>query len=360
MFNEAGQPLRNVLYRGGGKGGGGGSSAPYVPPSYTDPQTGMTFSSPDALNAEIAQRQQQAQQAQNTATQQAADTATQNENTFQANKQAAYNTALQQVMQSFQGAGVDPNQYMGYITPALQQASQTIPDLASNPANYFPTSLGQTILNQATGDARTQATNAVNQIFTPTYAQSMLPSSIMTQPISDILSSQFDPLSTQLTNAMNRGTLTQAGYNAALAKMNQDKAAAQSQLQTLGQNILTGDQTSLGNIASGARSDAAARNLGQAFDPSTYAAQGSQMAAQDIQGFGGALQSAAGNTQFADIQDLLNAGGSVQGATNPTAANPTVPAVGTGAVGAGGGNAAALVDPTQDKQSRGLGSTGAF
>jgi hypothetical protein len=368
MFNEGGQPTRNVMFRGGGGKGGGGGMSPWdqylmqqqmqKSQSYTDPSSGMQFSTPDALNANIAQEQTAAQQKSDLAAQQATDTATQNENTFQGNRQSAYNTALQNVMQTFQGQGVDPNNYMGYITPALQQAQQSIPDLSANPSTYFPTSLGQTILNQATGDQRTQATNSLNQTFSPTYAQSMLPSSIMQQPISDMLSAQFDPLSSQLTNAMNRGTLTQTGYNAALAKMNQDKAAAQSQLQTLGQNILTGNQTSLGNIADTARTAASNLNLGQTFDPSQYAAQGSQMAAQDIQGFGGALQNAASNVQFGDIQDLLNAGGAVQGATNPTAANP---AFSTGAIGGPGSpTGGQITQAGQEQANRGLGNTGAF
>jgi hypothetical protein len=368
MFNEGGQPTRNVMFRGGGGKGGGGGMSPWdqylmqqqmqKSQSYTDPSSGMQFSSPDALNANIAQEQTAAQQKSDLATQQAQDLATQNENTFQTNRQQAYNDALQSTMQTFKGQGVDPSNYMNYITPTLQQAYNSIPDQSANVSSFFPSSLGQTILNQATGDQRTQATNSLNQIFSPTYAQSMLPSSIMTQPISDMLSAKFDPLSSQLTNAMNRGTLTQTGYNAALDKMNQDRSAAQSQLQTLGQNILTGNQASLGNIADTARSTASGLNLGQTFDPSQYAAQGSQMAAQDIQGFGGALQNAAGNVQFADIQDLLNAGGSVQGANNPTAANP---AMGTGAIGAPGSpTAGQALQGTQDDTKRGLGTTGAF
>lgn len=364
MFNEGGRPLHNVLYRGGGKGG---SPAPAPPPTYQDPTTGMTFSSPDALNAEIQQRTQAATDAANLKATQDAATATANENTFQTNKTQAYNDAMNQVLQTFKGQGLDPNQYMSYITPAMQQAQNSIPDLSTNIASYFPTSMGQTILNQATGDYRTGLTNQLNQTFNPMYSTNAVPTSTMDPAIQSILSSQFDPLSAELQNAQKRGTLTDTGYQAALAKMNQDKAAAQSQLQTLGQNILTGDRSALDTMISGARSDIANANLGSNLDPSQYVGQAGQMAAQDVSGFQGALQSAAGNTTFADIQDLLNAGGSVQGANNPTAANPNAIAgaagAGTGAIGAGGGapGAAGAVDPTaQQTQNRGLGTTGSF
>jgi hypothetical protein len=370
MFNEAGQidHLTFAGVRGGGKGGSSDSAMESyllsqmnnnsTSTSYTDPSTGMQYSSQDALNAAIAQNKLTAANSAAVTTQQATDTATQNENTFQSNRQQAYSDALNSVMNTFQGQGVNPANYMGYITPQLQSAYNSIPDLSSNVSSYFPSSLGQTILNSALGDQRTQATNAINQTFTPTYAQNMLPSSMMSQPISDMLSSQFDPLSAQLTNALNRGTLNQAGYNAALAKMNQDKATAQSQLNTLGQNILTGYQTGLTGIGDTARTAAANTSLGQSFDPSQYASQAGTQASQDIQGFSGALQNAASNVQYGDITDLLNAGGVVQGANNPTAANPTA---GTGAIGTGGSpTAGQITQAGQDQANRGLGNTGAF
>lgn len=362
MFNEAGQPLHTVLYRKG-KGGGGAAAPAPPPPTYTDPQTGMTFTDPNALNAEIAQNQTTA--ANNAAAAQAAAQAqaTANENTFQGNRQQAYNDALQSVMQTFQGQGVDPTNYMGYITPQLQSAYNSIPDLAANPSSYFPTSLGQQIMNEATGDRRTNLMNTLNATFTPTYSSSMIPTNTMDQSVQSILSNQFDPLAAQLTNAMNRGTLNPIGYQAALDKMNQDKASAQSQLQTLGQNIITGDRSDLDTLAGNARSDIANMTLGQNIDPSQYFTQGAQKAASDISGFPGALQSASGNVTFADITDLLNAGGSVQGATNPTAANPMAGgAQGTGAIGGGGGvpGTGQIPGDINPAPSRGLGSTGAF
>lgn len=368
MFTPGGQidHLTFAGVRGGGKGGGGLSPMmmwylmqQQQQPKYTDPVSGKTYASAPEMNAAIDQRSQQAQQASDTAAQQAAAQATANENAFQANKQAAYNTALQNVMQTFQGQGVDPANYMGYITPQLQSAMQTIPDLASNPASYFPTSLGQTILNQATGDRRTQLLNTLNQTFSPSYAASMVPTTTMDKPIQDILAGQFDPLQSQLTNAYKRGTLTDIGYGAAQNKMAQARSAAESQLRTLGSNIINQQRGDIENLASGARSDIANMTLGQNIDPSSYFSRGSQMAASDISGFPGALQSAAGNVTFADIQDLLNAGGAVQGANNPTAANPMIGGS-TGAIGAGGTAMTPEEEQAQAQAKRGLGSTGAF
>lgn len=352
------------LRGGGGKGAKAAAPPPTPPPTYTDPTTGATYTSTADQNAAIAADQLNAATIAAANKADAATIAAQNESTFQGNRQQAYNDAMNSVLQTFRGQGVDPNKYMNYITPTMQQAYNSVPDLSTNISSFFPTSMGQTILNQATGDQRTQLMNQLNQTFNPTYSSTALPTNIMDPAVSSILSNQFDPLSAQLTNAQKRGTLTDLGYQAAVNKMNQDRAAAQSQLQSLGQNILTTDRGALDTLASGARSDIANMSLGQNIDPTQYVNQANQLTAQDVSGFPGALQSAAGNVTFADIQDLLNAGGVVQGATNPTAANPVGAAGAAGSPGAigGGGVAPGQQLPSDQAQTgnRGLGTTGAF
>lgn len=353
MFTPSGQP--ELLHRaafGGGKGGGGGGgwTTPPAPPVYTDPVTGQAFNTTDDLNAEIKQRTADA------ATKSAADKATadakaaSDETAFQGNKQGAYNQAMQSVMRAFQLQGADPAQYMDTdIKPALQRAMSSIKDLDPNPGAAFPTTMGDSIANQILGGKRTGALNSLNQTFSPTYSASQLSDSILDPYVSSTVNAQFDPLMAQLTNAQKRGTLTGAGYQGALDLYNQDKAKATSTVTNLGQGILAKDRSGLDDYISGARSDANALTLGGNFDPSSYSntAAGKVQSYKDT--FGGALQNAVGDTKFATIGDLINAGGAIQGATNPNAANPT----------AGGAVNPDALDPTA-QQKRGLGSTGSF
>jgi hypothetical protein len=74
--------------------------------------------------------------------------------------------------------------------------------------------------------------------------------------------------------------------------------------------------------------------------------------------FGGALRDAVGDTKFADISDLINAGGAVQGSQNPNAINPTGKP--TTADGGGALSPAYVSDDELAKRGRGLGNTGAF
>lgn len=338
--------------RGGGKGGG--SAAMPTAQTYSDPTTGKSYSSPTDLNAAIDQRNKDA--ADKAASDKAAADlkAQTDESNFQTRRTGAYNDAMTNIMNTFKGAGVDPANYMDqYINPALTNAKNSVPDLSTDMSGYFPGNLGSTILNQATSDRRTNLLNQLNQTFTPSYAMNAIPESTLDAPINSILSQQFDPLSQQLTNAQKRGTLTDAGYQAALNKMNQNRTSATSTLRNLGETILNKDRSGLDTLANSARSDISGSALGQAIDPASYGAQASSKAQGYLSDFPGALQAAAGDVSFSNIQDLLNAGGSVQGANNPTASNP----MGTGAVGGVGTNAMGAND---DLTKRGLGTTGAF
>ncbi len=87
--------------------------------------------------------------------------------------------------------------------------------------------------------------------------------------------------------------------------------------------------------------------FGDNFDPSSYQANIQSGANTALAGLGGQLRGAVGDTKYADLTDLLNAGGAVQGATQPNATNPA---------GAGG---VPLVDPNANLK-RGLGNAGAF
>ncbi|HEY4384622.1 MAG TPA: hypothetical protein VGN34_09135, partial [Ktedonobacteraceae bacterium] len=296
MFTPGGQidHLSFAGLRGGGKGGGGGGSAP-ANTVLTDPVSGKTFvqgpfdsmlgpsSAQNQLNAEIDARQAGEKATSDAATAKAAQDAATGESTFQTNRQNAYNDALQSTIRSFQLQGVDPANYMSSdIQPALQRQFNSIQDLDPNPSAAFPTSLGDTIVNSVLTGKRTGATNALNQVFTPNYANNLIPDSLTGTASNDILNEQFNPLMDQLGNAQRRGTLTSSGYQAALDALNQKKSAAQSTLNTLGAGIISNDRSSINDIISGAKTDASGLSLAGNFDPSTYAGQAGTKAQSEL------------------------------------------------------------------------------
>jgi hypothetical protein len=184
-------------------------------------------------------------------------------------------------------------------------------------------------------------------LFSPTYSQTALPDSLTGNYTDTLLNEQFDPLSAQLLNANKRGTLTDVGYNAALSKLAENRSTGASTIGDLGSGIISRERSGLDDYISGARKDASGLSLSSTFDPNVYSSGAKNLVDTDISGFGGALRNAVGGTKFADLGSLINAGGAVQGATNPNAANPNKLTAG------------ATPDDNPNTK-RGLGSTGAF
>jgi hypothetical protein len=305
------------------------------------------------LNDEIRQRQAGEKAASDAATAKAAQDAGQSQVDFQNSKNTNYYNALAGVQRQFQQQGVDPAKYeQSDIEPTLNRIVAGIPNLDPNPASAFSPTLGTDILNNLTSGARTQATTALNNQFDPNYASNLIPDSTIDQYVPGVVGAQFDPLGAQLTNAQKRGTLTSTGYDAALAALNSKRSAATSQVTDLGRTILGTDRSNINDLISGAKNTAAGLSLNQNFDPMSYDTQARGLAKTDLSNFGGALTNAVGDTKFATLSDLLNAGGAVQGANNPSAINPT-------------GTQAAVSPFAMDpnvlaNQKRGLGNQGAF
>jgi len=357
MWTDSGQVnhLSFAGLRGGGKGGGGGGGQPMQPRSYTDPVDGTTFSDSywggggaEALNTHISQRKAQEKEASDAAAAKKTQDDAAAEQTFQGKRQSAYNAASESARRAFQLQGANPDDYYGsYIQPALMDQYNQIQDLDPNPSAAFPTSLGDTIANSVLSGKRNSYTSQLNKIFTPQYANNVLPDSAIDPYVSQIVSEQFDPLYAGLTNAQKRGTLNDSGYQAALDALGSRKAGATSSVRTLGQGILNTDRANINTDIGSARTDVNNLGFGDTFDPSPYQSRIQSRATSDLSGLGGAIRGAVGDTKYADLTDLLNVGGSVQGATQPSATNLN---------GVGG---TAPVDPLANAK-RGLGNVGAF
>jgi hypothetical protein len=285
----------------------------------------MVFNSPAELNQHLAQLQAEQKAASDATAAKAAADQAKSEQDFLTRRGEAITAARGNVNRAFQLAGVDPSLYASSdIEPAIARATAGIPDLDPNPGSAFSPTLGQDIINQITTGKRGEALRGLNQTFTPTYATTALSSSLLDPQISGLLSEQFDPLQSQLENARKRGTLTDTGYNAALAALGQKRSGAEATVRNLGEGILAGERNDLSDYISGARSTASGLGIADTFDPGAYVSEAGRRVATDISGLPGALRNAVGGTQFATLQDLMNAGGVVQGPTNaPGTTTPT-------------------------------------
>jgi hypothetical protein len=328
---------------------------PIVPPTYSDPVSGRAFTNTGDLNAAIDTREADARTAQ--ANKDAADLATKNQarTDFTTRSTNARTNAENAIRAYFTNQGLDPNKYWGSdIAPALNTEANSIQDLDPNPQAAYAPNLGAQIIGDLTSGRRTQATNQINSQFGPTYTADRLPYTLDDAPIETLLSGQYDPLSLQLTNAQKRGTLNDTGYQAALKQMETEKTGGRSTLSTLGTGIIDTDRGKLNDYITGAKSDASGLSLANAdtFDPGAYSREADSRVNTYTNALPGDLTNALGSTKFSDLSSLLNVGGSVQTAYDPTAANPN---------SAGGQPSPQYIaDQVLASTKRGIGSTGAF
>lgn len=337
-------------------GFGGGGSAPPVQPTFSDPITGRTFSNPDDLNASITQRETTDKQAADAAKATSDAKAAADEQSYLTRAASARSGAETNVRQYFKDQGLDPDKYWASnIAPALDRAGQGIQDLDPNPSSAYAPTMGASLVNDLTAGKRNQFTDQLSSLFPSTYASTAIPYTADEPAIAQIISSQFDPLGQQLTNAQKRNTLNDTGYQAAVDAMNTAKTGARSTLSSLGTGIINTDRSGLNDYISGAKNDAANVSLKGAdtFDPNSYVGEAQTRTKNYIDNLPGDLTNAVGTTKFSDLTSLLNAGGSVQGAYDPTATNP-------GGAGGGTPSPSYIADQVLANTKRGLGSAGAF
>ena len=357
MFTPGGQLdlLTFAGVRGGGGKGSGFAAAPIAPTTYNDPVTGKVYTTPEALNTAVDARTPAPAPVKTPAqiAQEEADAKTAAHNTWVSTVRDPTNARERNnLIDAFKRAGIADPVAAGYgdeIDAAMANTSGRAVGDDANYASLFDPNLGDTIVNTALGTGRTAATNALDAVFTPNYADTNLSNTIMDPYVNPLLDEQFNPLSTQLTNAQKRGTLTDTGYTAANDLLGTRRTTGEATVRDLGRSILSNDRTGLNDYISSARTTAGALNLPatSTFSADPYKAHAEGMINDYTGSFGGDLRNAVGNTKFTDLTELLNAGGAVQGATNAPA---------TGA--AGGGTLGGSI--IEDDKKRGLGSTGAF
>lgn len=165
--------------------------------------------------------------------------------------------------------------------------------------------------------------------------------------INQIYQSRFGSAQDYLNRARARGNLNDRGLNAALLGLEEQGTAARSKLSDIGQNIIGGYRTNLGEFQDQARGRAGGFKLGENFSTGDYLDKYNQMLNEYMSGVGGDVRGAVGNMELFDTGQLYRGAGAAQGVTNNRQ---------------GAGMLAALQEREDNSRNaqRGLGSRGAF
>lgn len=227
------------------------------------------------------------------------------------------------VNQFFSSQGIDPTQYTADINSYLDNILAGINPSDENPANYFKDA-GQSVYNQLETGTRAKANTNLDRIFAPSFETKRIPFTLDDPYLDAIQAEQRASADDIIRNMLERGVITETGYNAAQKDLDKQAAGVKAQLNEFGTTTLAGGQQKLKDVANQARQDAATLRLGQPFDPYSYSADADQVFNDFINNLGSSIRAKITGNLF-DTTGLAALAGAAQGAGN-TAYNPAAAA----------------------------------
>ena len=233
---------------------------------------------------------------------------------FQQNLDRAFSAASEDVNSFFSSRGLDPSEYAGTISSGLQSARSRVPELDSSPGTYFD-SLGQRIYDQETESLRNRSLRPFQDFASDGFAIRRIGNDADDPYLDSVLETQFVGGDDQIRGMLDRGVITQSGYNKALADLQAQRAGARARLQDIGATSLETGRGTLRDIASRGRQSANQLALGMNFDPFSYQQEIDQATSDFFASLGDNIAATAPTDLF-DTSGLAGIAGAAQGAQN--------------------------------------------
>ena len=267
----------------------------------------------------------------------------QRRSTFATKLSEAQTGARQSAQRRLTTQGLNYDEFAPLFEQAITRQSSVVPDLATNPGEYFSDSFIGNVLSQEEGDRRARFTREARAAFDPNAADTAFANTVDDPFINSILGRQKTEAVNALDIAKRRGSLSDTGYTGALTRLGEMERSGQSTAQRLGGTVLSDYRNRLKNIGAEANQAAGSYRLGDQFNLSPYQSRYSTSAAEMQSGLEGDINSALEGQNFFDIGSILTSGGNAQGPVNPQA-----------------DYAALLAREDVRNQKRGVGGTGVF
>lgn len=216
-----------------------------------------------------------------------------------------------------QRRGLNPDEYGGYVTDAIEGTKRGIGLEDTNPQQYFTDSVVENALGKAQDDRRSTYKNAVANRFSPGFEQNYFKSDADDPFINDFMNRQKQDALQYVKRAQDRGMLDNTGYGAAMQRIGEMESSGRATANKLGDAVLQGNRTRLTDIANEAKAGAGSYELGQSFDPNTFNTKFDETLGGLQGSLEGDVRGALDGQKFFDVGDIITRAGGAQGATNP-------------------------------------------
>lgn len=233
---------------------------------------------------------------------------------FENSVNTSYSGAIDDARAYFLSRGLDPEEYIGAIQRGATSARNKIPDMASAPGTYFD-NLGATVYDNERAAQRSTLMRNINQFAGDGFATRRISNDSDDAILEAILQEQRQSADNYLRNLLDRGVITQAGYTAGAADLDNQSYGARSRLTELGNLELERGRSAANEIANEARRRASNFELGDQFDPYEYSTQIDQAFGNFFEGLGSNIRAAVPKGLFS-TSGLPGIAGAAQGAGN--------------------------------------------
>lgn len=214
----------------------------------------------------------------------------------------------------FRGQGVDPSQYGTQIDSLINSTLAGIGPEDPNPGSYF-SNIGETAFNRAQDTARAGYGRTLDQLFAPNFETQRIPWTLDDPYLSAIEAESRATADDYIRNMLERGVITDRGYEAARSDLERQAPGVRSRLNEIGTTTLAEGQGILRDIANQARQGASTYTLGSVFDPYSFQSQADTAFDEFVRTLGDTLRGKAPQNLFSTA-GLANIAGSAQGAQN--------------------------------------------
>lgn len=226
----------------------------------------------------------------------------------------AYSTGINSARDYFSSQGLNADDYIGAITQGANAARSRVPDLDVSPGTYFE-NLGAQIYEQEQDAQRARALRGFDTFAREGFATRRIANDTDDPFLEAILEERRADADDYVRNLLDRGVVTQTGYDAAISELDDQRAGANARLQDIGLAELERGRGSLRDIASTGRSAASNLRLGDVFDPYAYQGDIDTAQAEFFSRLGENLRAASPDNLF-DTSGLAGIAGATQGAQN--------------------------------------------
>lgn len=216
--------------------------------------------------------------------------------------------------QYFRQQGLDPAAHSSDIQSKLDAIMSGISPDDPNPGSYFKDA-GQGIYSDLEAGQRGKAGRDLDAIFSPDFEMRRLAMTTDDPYLAGVEAEQRGKADEIVKRMLDRGVITDSGYNAALADLDRQGAGVKSRLNEIGTGLLGTGQQSLRDVANRGRQAASTLRVDQPFSAQDFGSEADRLTSEFLANLGTGIRSRLPGDLF-DTAGLGGIAGAAQGGQN--------------------------------------------